>query len=73
MFSHEEQEQISNKFLNVIEMKTIIKDKVSTCKKCKFNQQNMNVYQLNIPDNIAKTIWKHNYEESEVCKNFKRV
>ena len=71
MFSHQEQEQIINKFLNVIEMKTIIKDKVSTCKKCKFNQQIMIVYKLNMPDNIAKTICKYNYEESEVCKTLK--
>ena len=48
MFSHEEQEEIINKFLNVIEMKTIIEDKVSICKNCKFNQQNMNLYKLNI-------------------------
>ena len=41
MFSYEEQEEIINKFLNVIEMKTIIKDKVGMCKKCTFNQQNM--------------------------------
>ena len=32
MFSHEEQEEIINKFLTVIEMQTIIKDKVSMCK-----------------------------------------
>ena len=54
MFSHEEQEEIISKFLDVIEMKTIINDKVSMCKKCKFNQQNMNLYKLNLPDNIAK-------------------
>ena len=41
MFSNDEQEEIISKFLIVIEMKTVIKDKVSMCKKCKFNQQNM--------------------------------
>ena len=68
MFSHEEQEEIINKILNVIEMQTIITDKVSMCK---FNQQNMCLYKLYIPDNIVKHICKHNYEECEVCKTLK--
>ena len=63
-----EQEEIINKFLGVIEMKTIVNDKVSICKKCKFNQQNMNLYKLNIPATIVKNICKYNYEECEVCK-----
>ena len=71
MFSHNEQEEIINKFLNVIEIKTIIKDKVSMCKKCKFNQQNMSLYNSNIPDNIVKNICKYNYEECDVCKTLK--
>ena len=54
MLSQEEQEEIINTFLNVIEMKTIIKDKVSICKNCKFNQQNMCLYKLNMPDHIVK-------------------
>ena len=54
MLSQEEQEEIINTFLNVIKMKTIIQDKVSICKNCKFNQQNMCLYKLNIPDNIVK-------------------
>ena len=73
MFSHEEQEEIISKFLDVIEMKTIIKDEVSMCKKCKFNQQNMSLYKLNIPDNIAKNICKYNYEECEACKTLKEL
>ena len=73
MFSHEEQEEIINKFLNVIEMKTFIKDKVSMCKKCNFNQQNMCLYKLNIPDNIVKRICKYNYEECEVCETLKEL
>ena len=71
MFSFDEQEEIISKFLNVIEMKTTIKDKVSMCKMCKFNQQTMSLYKLNIPDNIVKTICKYNYEECEVCKTLK--
>ena len=67
-----EQEEIINKFLNVIEMKTVINNKVSTCKNCKFNQQNMSLYKLNIPSNIVKDICKHNYEECEVCKTLKQ-
>ena len=71
MFSYEEQEEIISKFLNVIEMKTIIKDKVSMCKKCKFNQQNMSLYKLNILDNIVRNICKYSYEECDVCKTLK--
>ena len=73
MFSHEEQEKIITKFLDVIEVKTIIKDKVSMCKKCKFNQQNMSLYKLNIPDNIATNICKYNYEECEAYKTLKEL
>ena len=71
MFSYEEQEEIISKFLNVIEMKTTIKDKVSMCKKCKLNQQNMSLHKLNIPDNIVRNICKYNYEECEACKTLK--
>ena len=71
MFSYEEQEEIINKFLYVIEMKTVIKDKVSMCKKCKFNQQNISLYKLNIPDYIVKNICKYNYKECDVCKTLK--
>ena len=71
MLSQEEQEEIINTFLNVIKMKTIIKDKVSICKSCKFNQQNMCLYKLNIPDNIVKNICKYNYKECEACKTLK--
>ena len=67
-----EQEEIINKFLDVVEMKTIIKTKLSMCKVCKFNQQNMNLYKLNIPDPIVKHICKYNYEECEVCKTLKQ-
>ena len=71
MFSFDEQEEIISRFLDVIEMKTIIKDKVGMCKKCKFNQQNMSLYKLNIPGNIVRNICKYNYEECEVCKTLK--
>ena len=67
-----EQEEIINKFLGVVEMKTIINDKVSICKKCKFNEQNMSLYKLNIPNPIVKHICKYNYEECEVCKTLKQ-
>ena len=63
IFNHEEQKEIINKFLNVVDMKTIIKDKVSICKSCKFNQQNMCLYKLNIPINIITNICKYCYEE----------
>ena len=68
MFSHDEQEEIISEFLNVIEMKTIIKDKVSRCATCKFNQKNMSLYKLNIPVNIITKICKYSYEECEMCK-----
>ena len=54
-----EKEYIINKLFNVIEMKTIIKDKVSMCKKCKFNQHNMNLHKLRMPDSIVKNCQKH--------------
>ena len=41
MFSNNEQEEIISEFLNVIEMKAIIKDKVSKCATFQFNQKNM--------------------------------
>ena len=66
-----EQEEIINKFLNVIEMKTVINHKVSICKNCKFNKQNMSLYKLNIPNPIVKHICKYNYKECEVCKTLK--
>ena len=68
MFSHDEQEGIISEFLNVIEMKTILKDKVSRCATCKFNQKNMSLYKLNMPVNIITKICKYSYEECEVCK-----
>ena len=70
-YTEEEQEEIINKCLNVIEKKIIIKDKVSICKNCRFNQQNMSLYKLNIPANIITNICKYSYEECEVCKTLK--
>ena len=68
MFSNNEQEEIISEFLNVIEMKAIIEDKVSKCATCKFNQKNMFLYKLNIPVKIITNICKYSYEECEVCK-----
>ena len=73
MFSQEEQEEIINKFLGVIEMKEVINNKVSMCSKCKFNQQNMNLYKLDLPDNVIKNICKYNYEECKTCKTLKEL
>ena len=69
MFSHDEQEEIIDEFLNGIEMKTIIKDKVSMPENCKSNQKSMSLHKLNMPENVVKHIFKYYYyEECEVCK-----
>ena len=54
MISEQEQEEIINQFLDVIEMKKIINNKISMCTKCKFTPQNMNLYHLPLSDNIVK-------------------
>ena len=57
MFSHEEQEEIMGMFFcNAFQMKVVIQDKASVCKNCKFNQQNMSSYKLNILDIIVEHI-----------------
>ena len=56
MFTEKEQEEIINEFVKVIKMKTYINEKVSMCRKCKFTEENLNLYNLPIPESAIKTI-----------------
>ena len=73
MFTEEEQEEIINEFVNVIKMKTYINEKVSICRKCKFTEENLNLYHLPIPESAIKTICKFNYNECETCTTLKTL
>ena len=73
MFTEEEQEEIINEFVNVIKMKTYINEKVSMCRKCKFTEENLNLYNLPIPESAIKTICKFNYKECETCATLKTL
>ena len=73
MFTEEEQEEIITEFVNVIQMKIYINNKVSMCRKCKFTEENLNLYNLPIPESAIKTICKFNYKECETCATFKKL
>ena len=73
MFSEQEQEEIINQFLDVIEMKKIINNKVSMCTKCKFTPQHMNLYHLPLSENTVKNICKFNYKECETCTTLRQL
>ena len=72
MFTQEEQEEIINEFINVIKMKTYINESVSMCRKCIFTEENMNLYNLPIPESAIKTICKFNYKEMRDMRNTKK-
>ena len=44
-----------------------IKDNMSKCKFCKFNDENLLLYNLDLPRNIIKNICKYNYEPCCKC------
>ena len=73
MFTEEEQEEIINEFINVIRMKTVISENVSMCRTCKFTKENLNLYNLPIPESAIKTICKFNYKECETCATLKEL
>ena len=73
MFTEEEQEEIINEFVNVIKMKTYINEKASMCRKCKFTEENLTLYNLPIPASAIKTICKFNYKECETCATLKAL
>ena len=52
-------------------MKICINEKVSMCRKCKFTEENLNLYNLPIPASAIKTIWKFNYKECEAGATLK--
>ncbi len=58
MFSEDEQEIIIHKFLNMISRKETaehLKDKCSKCQECKFTKQNLELYKLDLPNEVVKT------------------
>ena len=59
MFSEQEQEGVINQFLDVLEMKKIINNKVSMCPRCKFTPQNMNLHHLSLSDTIVQKMYVH--------------
>ena len=54
MFTEEEEEEIINEFVNVIKMKTYINEKASMCRKCKFTEENLNLYNCQYPKMLLK-------------------
>ena len=44
-----------------------MKDNMSKCKYCKFNKENLLLYNVNLPRNIIKNICKYNYEPCCKC------
>ena len=54
-------------------MKTYINAKVSMCRKCKFTEENLNLYNLPIPESAIKTICKFNHKECETCATLKTL
>ena len=73
MFNAQEQEEIINQFLDVIEMKKIINNKVNMCTKCKFTPQHMNLYHLPLSENIVQNICKFNYKKCETCTTLREL
>ena len=76
MFSEIEQEEIINEFLNTIEINDIIRSihsNIQKCKKCKFNNVNIQLYKTHLPQNIVKNICKYNYVECQKCKMLKNL
>ena len=58
MFSEDEQEIIIHEFLNMLSRKETaeyLKDKCSKCQECKFTTQNMELYKLDLPNEVVKT------------------
>ena len=58
MFSEDEQEIIIHEFLNMLSRKETaeyLKDKRSKCQECKFTKQNMELYKLDLPNEVVKT------------------
>ena len=74
-YTLEEQEEIINEFLEVIDIndkRQLIKDEIETCKICKFNPRNLNMYRI-LPSTIAKDICKYNYKECKKCNKLKAI
>ena len=58
MFSEDEQEIIIHEFLNMLSRKETaeyLKDKCSKCQECNFTTQNMELYKLDLPNEVVKT------------------
>ena len=59
MFSEDEQEIIIHEFLNMLSRKETaeyLKDKCSKYQECKFTKQNMELYKLDLPNEVVKNI-----------------
>ena len=70
IFSECEQDIIIHEFLNYIARKETaeyLEDKCSKCEECKFNKENLELYKLNLPNDIVKNICKMNYDECYRC------
>ena len=70
IFTESQQEEIIHEFLNYITRKETAKyleDKCSKCDECKFKKENMELYKLNLPNDVVKNICKMNYDECYRC------
>ena len=70
MFSEDEQEIIIYEFLNMISRKETaeyLKNKCAKCSECKFTKQNMELYKLDLPNEVVKNICKMNYDSCYRC------
>ena len=73
MFTHSEQEKITNEFLKVIDLndnKKLIQNNIETCSRCKLNVANTYLFKT-FPTDIAKNICKYSFSECNGCKNVK--
>ena len=59
--------------MNEIRMKTVIGEKVSMCRKCKFTKDHLSLYNLPIPESAIKAICKFKYKEFETCATLKAL
>ena len=69
-YTLDEQETIIHEFLNQIEQNETIKylkDKCSKCQECKFTTENMELYKLDLPNEVVKNICAMNYDRCCKC------
>ena len=70
MFSEDEQDIIIQEFLYKIRFNQTVeylKDKCSKCQECKFTKQNIELYKLDLPNEVVQNICTMNYDSCYRC------